>query len=237
MQEPATFPRDELFVSIDTPAGAFRGVLVDSRVEGVNALVTVDFPRLEAPFLPIGEDARVEILATSSSEGHEFSGMVVFHGEDPFRHRYQFQFGQKDHPVLSALEGRRGPLRVAPDARDRLDVELSSLAGESRARARLQDLSLGGLSVLIPREEEFRLADEWEFRLSFRLPHDDEPLEFHGAVRYRRLAGTHVQYGIEFDADGTRDFTQALERVSRYVKARQAQLLVTGASSPVERGA
>jgi hypothetical protein len=60
-------------------------------------------------------------------------------------------------------------------------------------------------------------------QVEFQLPGQYEAFEMAGLVRSRRLCGTSILYGIEFDPERTRDFDKFQEWILDYVMTRQAE--------------
>ena len=53
-----------------------------------------------------------------------------------------------------------------------------------------------------------------------------------GAIRYRRLEGRAVYYGIEFDAEASADFGAQRRLIQDYVEVRRAEMMQRVRSEP-----
>ncbi len=65
------------------------------------------------------------------------------------------------------------------------------------------------------------------------MPGSGPPVTLTGRIRYRRLAGAEIRYGIAFDPERSQDFTRAQDRITTYVMERQRDLLRTTARARV----
>jgi hypothetical protein len=76
-------------------------------------------------------------------------------------------------------------------------LELELRRGDALSRARMRNLSIGGLSL----EADEKLAAGEKLQLRFRIPGQREPVEVMGIVRWQD--GTDI--GVQFDGLRARD--------------------------------
>jgi hypothetical protein len=225
MQEKSWFQQEDLTVSLHTEdEGSFQGVVVEtSEVNDGSIRVVMDFPRKHAPNIPVGQQAALVFSGVSLNSPLQVSGTVYLRSDDHFRHRYLFDFDRTAVAPLSQAVNSRGAARVQPDPTKPIDVMLKGSGKKDPVLAELKDISATGLSTLVPREDEQTLYSAWEVQVEFQLPGQYEAFEMAGLVRSRRLCGTSILYGIEFDPERTRDFDKFQEWILDYVMTRQAE--------------
>ena len=226
MEHPNFFHQESLSISVHTDKqGTFEGVVVETMdtSEGFTRVVT-DFPRNKSPRLPIGDDAALVFTSGSFAGPMQASGRVYMSSEDHFRHRYLFEFKASDvAPVGYAVNQRRAS-RVYPDPSEPVNVQLYRMDEDDAYTAKMYDLSVTGISTVIPREAEVDLFSQWTLRLHFELPdHDGQPFNAVGIVRNRKLTDDGIHYGIEFDASSIPNFEQFQQRLITYIMSRQAE--------------
>ena len=78
-----------------------------------------------------------------------------------------------------------------------------------------------GISALVLDEIESQLVAIWELKLSILLPGERAPFEMMGVIRYRRLLGSALQYGIEFDPQRTPSFQRRQQLIASYIMKSQ----------------
>jgi len=220
-----TFSHEDVIVRLQGAHGAFDGVLFESRVEGVDVLITVDFPHRGAPELFVGEEVHLAFPHSESSSKSSITATVVLRTEDPFRRRFQLQVGESEKAVVASAESRRGPQRVVPSTEEPVLAFLEHPGRSQPIEVGVHDVSTSGISLLVAPEEETGLSNEWQVRMRLHLPTGESPMEIVGTVRYRRLAGESIHYGVEFDAGRTPSFEAKSERLADYVQRRQVQSL------------
>ena len=93
---------------------------------------------------------------------------------------------------------------------------------EALIRANLDNLSVGGMSLIVCRDREMALDidRDSDMRLTLQLPGDDAHLEFQGKVVHSRQAGRLAILGIQLMASGAQE-----KRINRYVMARKVEIL------------
>ncbi len=217
-----TEPIPDLFLSIDIDEGQYFTAPV-REISVTEAWA--DFPAEQAPLLAVGQ--QVNLLFT----GLRFTGTATVRAwvayreeEDDGARCYQFQLDRADGTALYGAIQRRHWFRVTPDPFHPVRITLRPKGKEGRTAALLNDISEGGLSALINKEEEWALAGSDTFEIALRLPGCDAQIGFSGEVRYRRLVGAAVQYGIRFhpEAEG---FEEQRERVRAYVDVRRTAMM------------
>jgi hypothetical protein len=186
------------------------------------------FPAPGAPILLIGQTVELGFRAAGIEGLARARGFVCRRVDEHVRRIYDFQLDHADGAELDAVVNRRASVRAAPDPGAPIRVVLHQLPDGPSVQTLLRDVSEGGLSVLIGREQEWILAPAERLGVEMRLPGWAEPLVLPGRVVHRSLERTAIHYGIAFDAaeagrDHAREAIRAfvVER-TRAVRSRQA---------------
>jgi len=219
-----SFPgvRPDLTVSCVDPDGrACEGRVVDVLGSGPANRVVVAFPSERSPGLPVGGRAELELAGATLADPLRTEAQVVYCARESSGDVYQFALAGGLASSLEVALGRRRSFRVQP--KEQLEVELSSDAG--RASGVVVDLSLHGAAVAIDCPTDLELAADWTVTLSFRLPEDQTPIRFAGRIQFRKLVGSTVRLGVEFDPLATLDHAANEHRLAGYVLRRQTEVL------------
>jgi len=186
------------------------------------------FPAQDAPILLIGQTVELGFRGTGIPGLARARGFVCRRVDEEGRRIYDFQLDHADGTALDAAVNRRASVRVAPDPGAPVRVLLRQAPEGPLVQALLRDVSHGGLSVLIGREQEWLLAPVERLGIDLRLPGWDESLHFAGRVVHRRLERTAIHYGIAFDEPeaGQADAREAIRAFvaerTRAMRSRQA---------------
>ncbi|MBK7875418.1 MAG: PilZ domain-containing protein [Planctomycetes bacterium] len=215
-----TGPRPEVTALIEVPGGpAVRGkvVKVDHHV------VSVEFPRQGAPLIPIARQAVVAFSSADLDKPLSARSRVIYRRDEPDLLHYEFQFSAIDGETLNAVFRRRTAARVKPPEVVGVTIRAGYDDTSPGTSSVLNDISLTGLSISLGSQGETMLHDKERLLISFKLPNQDKPIEVIGIVRYRRMAGTMIRYGIEYDPKGTRDYGSQEERIAAYMVKRKIE--------------
>jgi c-di-GMP-binding flagellar brake protein YcgR len=170
-------------------------------VPGLGQLVALRFPSLLLN-QPLAATARVRHRAEKAG-----------------RYRYGLQFTDREQlesrlwSVFRRLFNRRRSVRVAPEYAPPVEVN----GGGVRIAVALVDISRQGISVRIPAEKERALARSEHVELSVTLPGGLDSVHLDGIIRSRRLAGSQIDYGIEFDLERSPDAGRQQSLIGSYV--------------------
>ena len=104
-----------------------------------------------------------------------------------------------------------------------MPVFLQSGPNRPRVKSELNDVSSTGLSVRVRLQDEELFVRSARLLVALRLPGQSKLIAFCGHIRHRILADDAIRYGIEFDAEETKDFERQQDRVARYVLALQIE--------------
>jgi hypothetical protein len=191
-------------------------------VDGSAGTAVAEFPLGESPSVPVGEYVELVFWGTQLNEPMPMRARVAACTQqgDHYRYRFQFEPGTVD-ALLSGVLDRRRATRIEPE--QRTPVRVLVQGARQSVEGVLRDISEAGAGILICREDEEALFDAWVLTLVLRLPGDRDPLVLIGDVRHRRLHGSEVHFGIEFDPLKTEDFDVQQERIRAYIERRQAQ--------------
>jgi c-di-GMP-binding flagellar brake protein YcgR len=222
----------DLAVTIPNPDGTpFAGRLLDVSGSGAGAR----FPAAGCPILAVGQEIDLVFTSQRLEAPAAVRARIQHRAEEEGFRRYGFRFLDEKQlhaelpSALLELFNRRRALRVTPDPESPIAVVLEGPRGSPRAEGRLADVSAIGVGVSLDPDAESALANIDRVVVSLALPGAGPPVTLAGRIRYRRLAGAEIRYGIAFDPGQSQDFTREQDRITRYVMERQRDLLRTAA--------
>jgi hypothetical protein len=160
--------------------------------------VQAAFPAEEAPTLLIGQSVELGFRGPGLDGLARVRAYVARRIDAPRERIYAFQLDHSDGTALDDAVNRRGSIRVTPDPIAPVQVVLREGRDGAPIPTLLRDISEGGLSVLVGREQEWLLAQVDRVRIELRLPGRLDVLALDGRVRHRRLERTAIHYGIQF---------------------------------------
>ncbi|MBL7224504.1 MAG: PilZ domain-containing protein [Desulfobacteraceae bacterium] len=131
--------------------------------------------------------------------------------------------------VLSSFNRRRA-FRVAPNAGDKIEIELA-WGGEGTSGS-LVDISTSGIGITVDSitvdldpEVGGTLGPLDRLTLSFQLPGCDTWLRMTGIIRNRNPKGKKIRYGIDFEWDQSGESQQQAEAIRGYLMRQQQSVL------------
>ena len=222
----------DLSVSLPATDGSrVHGKLLDVSASGAG----VRFDTADAPSLAVGQ--HVDLVFDSGS----FAGPLTVAAQvqhrmeddanDEASRRYGFRFlePQQLDAYLPAEArryfNRRQSVRVSPKAFEPIEVTLRAGEDEAPIEVRLHNISVSGVGVSLEPALEMAFADRTRVELSIHLPGTRRPLGLVGSIRYRRLVGERIHYGIAFDTELTEKFARKRRTLAKYVGRRQSHYL------------
>ena len=210
----------ELVVLIEDEKGA--QITAKLQEAGENSL-TLRCDGESPPPLPITHRTSVSFMYGKTCVN--MYGRVIDRRDSKGSISYQIEVNCEHIPDLKAMVFRRNAFRVKP-ARDKPVAVLISTQGcREPLTAQLKDISRTGLSIEVTPSAESKLFRSSRLQLGFELPDDDEPFSLEGIVRYRRLIGAHVRYGLQFDHLDPSVIDALEERLLKYIYSRQVQVI------------
>lgn len=184
-------------------------------------LATLEFLRKSAPILPIGCQVGLSVFGPDLAEPLVVRGRVAHRRDFDETITYQFQFAPQDGEALNAIFKRRTASRIRPDEVIAVQVAIAGGTPAPALNSVLNDISRTGVSITIGTPAEARLCNATHLMLSFHLPGINGPIELAGRIRYRRLTGTTIRYGLEFAPQGRADHEKQVARVGDYMTKRK----------------
>jgi c-di-GMP-binding flagellar brake protein YcgR len=237
MEEPGR--RAQYRVSIDDATGLKVSLLNQSGppcmgrlldVSGMGAGVLFVSPSI--PNLAVGQEVDLVFTSGTLAESMTVAARVQHRTEEQEgSRRFGFRFLQTQEidaqlpPAMREFFNRRRSVRVTPEA-DR-PVRASLIVGEygELVDARVRNISETGIGISLEAALESKFADVTAVALSLHLPDARHPMNLMGNIRYRRLVGTGVLYGIDFDAEQSRNYDRKQRMITKYVLKRELQSL------------
>jgi c-di-GMP-binding flagellar brake protein YcgR len=196
-----------------------EGRLAD--LSGSGAGVFFDGP--DAPNLTVGQEADLVFDSSKFDTPLVLAARTQHRTEESGRRRYGFRFLEPQHleTVLPAefrqYFNRRRSERVAPDPYRPVPVTLSA-TNAAETDARLVNISTSGAAISLEAPLEPVFADTTRITLTIHLPDAKRPLVVTADIRYRRLVGDRVYYGLEFDEAASDGFAKTQTAISRYAE-------------------
>lgn len=214
-----------LVVSLESPATGklVDGDCVDISLGGSQVLFDVD----KEPRLKVGSDLELWVRSDSRQNAVRARAKVTrreSEGVSMVRYSFAFTntpeiFAQLDS-FYSRFFNRRRYVRVIPDLNSKVPLRISWKDNEIGAKA--QDLSCGGVGILLSREKAAQLDGVTKVLVTLSLPGAPEPLKGLATVKGRATFAKNVLFGLEFDEDGGID--PAHPDLCRFVESRVAEI-------------
>ncbi len=211
-----------------------RGLLMDVSASGAG----IRFAGDEFPTFAIGQEVDLVFTSRRFSTPVTVAARVQHRSEeldddDEVTRRYGFRFlepQQLEGTLPSELReffNRRQMVRVAPDPSRPVSITVEPRGAGGRGpllEARVYNISIMGVGVSLEAEAEQLLADTTEVTVTLQLPDVRKPISLDARIRYRRLVGRRLHYGLEFDQTATQ-FKRKQKALSKYVVKRRLEFL------------
>ncbi len=213
-----------------------RGRIVSARESENDVQLTVEFAPQAAPegapeaagcpLFPIGTSVEIELCDPNDVKRRRVtrrSGRIVERREGAHVRLYGIFFPNEGKGPLGSLANRREAIRVRPTTDAPTRAQLTTLTSDDWSPAGVIDLSITGVALVLAEDQDQAFVEEEELRVRVQLPKASMPLEFHAVIRYRRLVGASIHYGLEFLEEATRGFYGKQEHLARYVRQREEE--------------
>lgn len=222
-----------LQTSLRTSTGSvFSGQPLDLSVDGMAIrFLSLGFALPGASPLLVGDEVELRLALPQLEKPLAAPARVIHRADQEDSRRYGFRFTDRQQlesqlsPALYRFLNRRAAYRVKPAPDSPIEVTLTGTPGGSRARARLLDISAGGMGLRVPLQAESALSATDRIKVSLSLPNCIARLNLGINIRNRRLVGAEVYYGAEFDLGRTPEAQRQLDAVIAFVMERQRALL------------
>ncbi len=211
------------------------GQLIDVSASGAGAV----FGPPDPPNLAVGQDIDLVFTSDVFNGPVSVAARVQHRTEDKDNdgsRRFGFRFlePQQLNARLPAaarrLFNRRQTVRVAPDQFEPIGVTIEPCDPESGdpqppVEVRVLNISVGGIGISLEPTLETAFAATTRVNLVVKLPGVRRALVLVGDIRYRRLIGQRIHYGIQFNAEDTERFGRKQDILGKYVVRRQLDYL------------
>ncbi|MHC4129028.1 MAG: PilZ domain-containing protein [Planctomycetota bacterium] len=218
----------DLHVALLDPGGSpVTGLLLD--VSGAGAGIRFLGPKL--PSLAVGQDVDLVFSSEKLAAPLTVPAVVQHRTEEQSARRYGFRFLEAQAldailpPVMREFFNRRRTVRVVPDPRRPVAVELRTEPEAAPWEVELVNLSETGVAISLRGDLDAKFADTTAVLVTLYLPGNRRPVSLMGDIRYRRLVQDRIHYGINFDPETSRDFARKQAAITKYVLKRQLKSL------------
>jgi PilZ domain len=179
----------------------FHGRCTDLSSGREDLVAMVEFGSEQAPVIRLGERTSLLFRGGGLVSSVETEGLALLRTDDQNRRCYAFRLdgvSKRSFPLL----GSRRSARVNPKTAKPVRVTVLELPGDVPPEVEVHDISATGLSILVEPRLENHLCKRVLLRLSVLLPGDVDVIELAAVIRYRRLFGAALLYGLEIDGHG-----------------------------------
>ena len=218
----------DLCVALLGPDGSpCSGHLLDVSATGVG----IRFLGPSYPSLAVGQEVDLVFASEKIGAPMTVAAKVQHRTEEQGARRFGFRFLEAQaldaqlSPVMRELFNRRRTVRVVPDPRRPVTVELRTEPGAPPLEVGLVNVSETGVAISLDAGQDSRFADTTALLVTLYLPDSRRPVSLMGNIRYRWLVAERLQYGIGFDPEASRDFVRKQATITKYVLKRQLKTL------------
>lgn len=210
---------------------SFSGQFLDMSLDKIGVCsIDSSFDMPSPPALAIGEEVELALTFVDTPKSLVASAMVVGRTDKDHSTEYGFRFidpqkvASQLSSELSRLFNQRGSYRVPPDLDAHVEVTLEGGAESTRVEAELVDISTSGVGLRVAAHVEVGLVAAKRIKVCISFPDSREPLNLVGVIRNRHLVGASgavIQYGIQFDWEGTHNAERQQGAIVKYVMMQQ----------------
>lgn len=198
------------------------GRVAEINIEGVSVL----FPSGEPPRIHAGDPVTLRLEASWLPRAVVTTASMTGKMKTDSGHLFRFGFSSQQSvqgqitPVLHSIFNRRIAPRVVPNPEDGIQVAFKGADAQCIALLPLAQISSTGLACLVEGDASDFPAVGEKLEVSFMLPGRRDELVFPCILRTRRTQGGQTVVGVEFDRDGTPEFSRQQGAVLGFVLAR-----------------
>ncbi|MHC4141407.1 MAG: PilZ domain-containing protein [Planctomycetota bacterium] len=218
----------DLRVALLGPDGSpCSGRLLDLSASGAG----IRFTGRSLPSLAVGQEVDLVFTSEKLRTPMTVAAKVQHRTEEQGARRFGFRFLEAQAldtelpPVMRELFNRRRTVRVVPDPRRPVTVELRTEPEAPPLEVGLVNISETGVAISLDVGQDSRFADTTTLLVTLYLPDSRRPVSLMGDIRYRRLMADRIHYGIDFDPEASRDFERKQATITKYVLKRQLKTL------------
>jgi c-di-GMP-binding flagellar brake protein YcgR len=218
----------DLQVALLGPDGApCAGRLIDVSASGAG----VRFLGPDFPSLAVGQEVDLVFASEKLVPPLTVAAKVQHRTEEEGARRFGFRFLEAQAleaylpPVMRKFFNRRRSVRVAPDPDRPVKVELRIEPQDMPLEAELVNISETGVAISLAAGLDARFSDTEGLWVTLYLPDTRRPVSMFGNIRYRRLTERGIHYGMNFDAENSRDFARKQAMITKYVLKRELREL------------
>jgi hypothetical protein len=217
LKETFHFPKD-LSLRIPGKEGTVCiGTVTDLRTGAGRRWVLAEFPPPGAPLFSIGDRVPLSFSGSCLDRGFSAEAEVALWSFNDAVFTYGFQVNRLTKESLLGAIHRHRARRVEFPAAERVNVSVALSTGGPVLEGQLENLSAGGLGILLSHAADGELKAAYELVLRFEVPGCEGPLELLGRTRWRSSVEGQVHYGIQFvQGLGAAEQSQ-LQQIERFV--------------------
>jgi hypothetical protein len=195
----------------------FRGRCTDLDAEPELRAI-VEFQGSPVPAIGLGTKAELSFRGGGLVANIDTEGVAIARDDEQVGRRYCFSLsGSVPRDMLLALANRRTASRVKSRSANSVRAVLLQPESGMQSAVEVHDISTDGLSVMIKPALEESLAGTMETLVGLTLPALPPTMYLRAFIRNRRLCGTVVLYGLQFDRDMA-GLSGMQERIAAYMR-------------------
>ena len=202
------------------------------RRPGDDGVIEASFSSGEAPAVRVGQHVDLCYLEGADGTPRSFVAQVLARRLENGGIGYQFRVKTKPRDGRALDISQRASDRVEVDEHAAQTLLLSAPEPGSgpEQSGYLVDLSASGAQAIVPIEVEAALFDSDIVHASFQLGGARaERCELEAMVRWRKLEGSEVRYGLQFSGGSSPESERSRQLIAAYV----AERLAAGAGAPL----
>jgi len=126
-------------------------------------------------------------------------------------------------PRLRSLFNEREAVRVEPRPDEEVLVMVEINGIRSHVEGLLRDISIFGVGMWVPAEDERTLATGAKVRLEFSLPPSDERIVLEASICHHQLVGQRARVGLQIQPNQPGRWNGVHKEITQYVMKRQME--------------
>jgi c-di-GMP-binding flagellar brake protein YcgR len=126
-------------------------------------------------------------------------------------------------PQLRSLFNEREAVRVEPRVDQEVAVMVQINGSHSSVEGLLRDISILGLGMWVPADDDVSLAHGEQVHLEFNLPPSNKKLHLEASVCHHQLVGERARVGLQIVTEQVGRWNGVYREITQYVMTRQLE--------------